>query len=99
MGISVVKGNRMKMKLQFIQNTTTHKFTSNSSSEIRNLLLAIAYYDRHEKNQRQNEDKINFKSNHQRCSVKKEVFKNFTNFTVKTLALESLFNKVTSLGL
>ena len=52
--------------------------------------------------QKANHNKLNknffdFRSSHQRCSVRKDALKNFANFTEKTPVLESLFNKVADL--
>ena len=40
-----------------------------------------------------------YRSNFQRCSVKKGVFKNFPNFTGRPLVVEHLFNEVAGLSL
>ena len=42
-------------------------------------------------------DKITFRSNHQKCSIKKEVLKNFANFTRKRMCQNFFFNKVAAL--
>ena len=43
------------------------------------------------------EDSITLKSSHRRCSVRKDVLRNFTKFTGKHQYLSLLFNKVTGL--
>ena len=39
-----------------------------------------------------------YRSNHQKCSIKKGVLRNFTTFTGKHLSQSLLFNKVAGLG-
>ena len=41
--------------------------------------------------------KVNYRSSHQRCSIKKDVLKNFANFTGKHLCQSPFFNKVAGL--
>ena len=87
-------GSKEKQAKFSVSTGKTHELLRNyMTSEYENPMVISFLYIK------QNILRVPFRSNHQRCSMKKGVLRNFTKFTGKHLCQSLFFNKVAGLGL